>query len=99
MTDGEWLLDQFDVALAIWERNEPASAAYSHVRRAVKGWIDSRVDGPYKGARRERESDNLWFAEIPGTRHDGQTVVCSFWIREKIHTVVCNQINTLNWPV
>ena len=59
----------------------------------------SRHDDPYVGVSREPGLENLWFGEVPRTRHppDG-AVACSYWIYAKRHTVTCNSIATLTLP-
>lgn len=92
-------LEGFIEWMEIWEKNEPISAISDQRRIAVLEWIMSRFNDPYAGARRESVGDNYWFAKIPWTFHDGQVVVCAFWIYEDSRRVVCDQLGTLSWPV
>jgi hypothetical protein len=94
-----WKLEGFTEWLEIWEKNEPASAVHDGLRRTVIAWIMNRHSDPYQGARRQEGFENYWFGEIPGTYHDGQVVVCSYWIEERTRTVRCDQLGTLSWPV
>jgi len=95
----EWQLIGFDEWLEIWELNEPASGALDALRFVVISWILSRGDDPYKDAQPDPAAPGLWFAEIPGSYHDGQVVVCTYWIEETTHTVRCIMLGTLSWPV
>ncbi|TDD17857.1 hypothetical protein E1294_26530 [Nonomuraea diastatica] len=92
-----WKLEGFIERLNLWEETEPSSAALGDVCLAVTRWIMNRYEDPYEGAR--RESNNLWFAAIPGTCHGWQVVCCSYWIEESTRTVRCNLISTLSRPV
>ncbi|MGA4989847.1 hypothetical protein [Nonomuraea bangladeshensis] len=95
----QYKLEGFLEWMEIWEKNEPISAVSDQRRIAVLDWIMSRYSDPYAGARREPVAENYWFAKIPWTLHDGQVVVCNFWIYEAERRVVCDQIGTLGWPV
>ncbi|NUW31468.1 hypothetical protein HTZ77_08525 [Nonomuraea sp. SMC257] len=95
----DWELAEFVERLDLWEKTEPASAALADVCLAVTRWIMNRCEDPYRGAERQDDFDNLWFAAIPGTLHDGQVVCCSYWIEETTRTVRCDLISTLTWPV
>jgi hypothetical protein len=94
-----WKLEGFTEWMELWEKNEPISAVSTQRRIAVIDWILSRHSDPYAGARREPPAENYWFAKIPGTLHDDQIVVCSFWIHEEGRRVVCDLLSTLSLPV
>ena len=93
----EWTLERFTGHLDDWiAREHPPDA----VVIVVTAWLLSRFDDPYPGMQRERGFPNLWFGQIPESRHgDGQVVVCSYWIEESTRTVRCDSIATLNMPV
>lgn len=91
-----WDLDRFPERFTMWrdlERPEPAVAA------VVEEWIPTRKLDPRRGARLEREEDNFYFAQIPGTACGGAIVVCSYWIVEADHLVRCDLFGTLSLPV
>jgi hypothetical protein len=91
-------LEGFIEWMEIWEKNEPISAISGQRRIAVLDWIMSRYSDPYAGARREPVAENYWSAKIPWTLHDGQMVVCCFWVYEETRRVVCDQLTTLGLP-
>lgn len=85
--------------MEIWEKNEPISAISGDRRYAVLDWMISRGTDPYAGARREDVAENYWLAKIPQTFHDGQMVVCTFYVYEETRTVRCDMLVTLSLPV
>lgn len=78
-----------------WVEREQPSTDLSFL---VLEWFMSRVDDPYRGARRAAGFDNLWYVAIPRTGHQGQVVVCSFWIEERDQVVRCDNITSLSPP-
>lgn len=94
-----YTLQGFKEWLEIWEKNEPISAVSTDRRIAVLDWIISRGGDPYAGARRETGAPNQWLAKIPRTLHDGQMVVCVFYIYEATKTVRCDMLVTLGLPI
>jgi len=91
-----WALERFGDCLDRWiERDNPPQ----DVRLVVTNWVLSRFDDPYQGVRRETDFDNLWYGTVPSSRHgDEQAVLCSYWISEREHVVVCESIATLSLP-
>lgn len=98
MADGSvpWQLDRFLLRLDEWAALESPP---DHIRRAATAWIMSRMDDPYAGVRREPGFPNLWWGPVPATEHHGKVVVCSYWIEEASHQIVCDSFATLSWPV
>ena len=94
-----YTLQGFIEWVEIWEKNEPMSAVSTELRYAVLDWIISRGTDPYAGASRETVAPNYWFAKVPQTFHDGQMVVCAFYVYEETRTVRCDLISTLSLPV
>lgn len=94
----EYKLLGFKEWLEIWEKNEPLSAISGDRRVAVLNWMLSRGTDPYAGARRESVAPNCWSAKIPGTVHNGQVVVCTYFIYEATGTVRCDMLVTLGLP-
>lgn len=67
------------------------------LRVRVTTWIMSRIDDPYQGVRREAGFDNLWFGVIPDSANlAGEVVVCSYFVWEREHSVVCSSIASLS---
>jgi hypothetical protein len=70
----------------------------------VRRWSLTRQDDPYRGARRAPaldESDlfeNYWYMEVPGTRHGGYAVNCTFFVHEQKRVVECDGFTTLPLP-
>jgi hypothetical protein len=93
-----WQLEgtTFADRLLLWRRLESPPA---EVLAVVEEWIPTRKLDPFRGARLEREEDDFWFAQIPGTLRDGSVVVCSYWIRRRAGLVCCDLFGTLSWPV
>jgi hypothetical protein len=91
-----WQLENFLDHLDIWiESEQPAD----DLRLTVTAWILTRYDDPYQGVQREPGFDNLWFGEIPRSRHGGGTAVaCSYGIYASRGVVLCNSIATLPLP-
>lgn len=69
------------------------------LRVLVLNWLLSRIDDPYDGLRRQPDFDNLWFGVVPGSLHSGEVIACSLWVFEQNHSVRCDRIATLSWPV
>ena len=92
-----WHLEGFGNRLDEWIDVEGPG---DWLRMLVGNWVLSRIDDPYGGLRREPHFDNLWFGVIPGSLDDDGTVVaCSLWISETTHSVRCDRIATLSWPI
>jgi hypothetical protein len=93
-----WQLEGFLEHLDIWIESEQPP---EDLRLTVTAWLLTRYDDPYQGVQREPDFDNLWFGEIPRTRHDEGTaaVACSYWIIERESVVRCNSIATLPLPL
>jgi hypothetical protein len=91
-----WQLENFLDHLDTWiDREQPSD----DLRLVVTAWILTRYDDPYQGVQREPVFDNLWFGEIPRTRHGvGVAVACSYWIYASRGVVRCNSIATLPLP-
>lgn len=94
---GSWRLAGFLDRIDEWAARENPPA---DLRLRVTAWVLSRFDDPYQGVQREAGFPNLWYGEIPGTAHGhAQIVVCSYWIVEREHTVRCDSIATLSYPL
>lgn len=91
-----WRLVGFEERLDEWAELE-ASADW--LRVLVLNWLLSRIEDPYDGLRRQPDFDNLWFGVVPGSLDDSTVVVCSLWVFEDEHTIRCDRIATLGWPV
>lgn len=92
-----WRLEgsSFADRLLPWRRTESPSV---ETLALVEEWIPTRKFNPFRGARLEREEDDLWFAQIPGTLRDGRVVVCSYWIKRADKLVRCDLFGSLSWP-
>jgi hypothetical protein len=91
-----WQLESFLERLDEWIESEQPP---DDLRRTVTAWILTRYDDPYQGVQREPGFDNLWFGEIPRTRHgQGKAVACSYWIYAREGIVRCNSYATLALP-
>jgi hypothetical protein len=92
-----WRLHDFEECVdARIELDDPTI----ELRTEVLAWLQSRMDDPYRGARRERGEDNFWYAVIPKTSHgDNKVVACSYWIRESDRVVQCGMISALSQPI
>jgi hypothetical protein len=91
-----WRLEGFLERFDAWAELELPN---DDLRFLVMEWILSRSDDPYKGVRREKGFDNLWFGPIPRTAHGkGMVVTCSYWIFESTRTVSCDTFGTLSPP-
>ncbi|MFY1689410.1 hypothetical protein [Plantactinospora sp. WMMB782] len=102
MPDGRglWQLVDFEARFDAWaDRDNPST----ELRIVVAEWILTRMEDPYEGARREPGFPDLWSVRIRGTavgRPGAFTMVlCSFWIKETEHGVVCDNFATLGYPV
>jgi hypothetical protein len=93
---GPWRLENFLDHLDTWiEREQPSD----DLRLTITAWLLTRFDDPYQGVQREPGFENLWFGEIPRTRHgEGMAVACSYWIYASKGVVRCNSIATLPLP-
>lgn len=96
MTRGDWELAGFLERLDVWAEQEQAS---QDLRLLVTGWILTRYDDPYAGARREAGFDGLHYCTVPGTAHQGRAVVCSYWVNDGSRTVICSSFATLSLPL
>jgi hypothetical protein len=94
---GRWQLESFLDHLDVWiEREQPSD----DLRLIVPAWVLTQYEGPYQGVQREPGFENLWFGEIPRTRHDAASAVaCSYWIYASTGVVRCNSIATLPLPL
>jgi hypothetical protein len=93
---GGWRLVGFMERFDAWAEREQIT---DDVRVLVLVWVQSRIDDPYQGVRREPGHPNLWFAQIRSTVYKDSVVTCSYWIEETTHTVRCYDFCTLSWPV
>lgn len=91
-----WALEGFLDRLNEWiEREHPSG----DLRLLVTEWVMTRYDDPYLGARREAGFPNYWLAPIPGSRHHGRVMVCTFFVYERTHSVRCDGFATLSLPL
>lgn len=93
-----WRLSRFQERLDEWIDLEDPD---DRLRIVVVNWVLSRMEDPYDGLLRQQGFDNLWFGIIPGTGDLSarSAVVCSLWIEETAHSVRCDRIATLSWPI
>lgn len=91
-----WRLIGFEERLDEWAELEGSA---DWLLMLVLNWLLSRIDDPYDGLRRQPDFDNLWFGVVPGSFNDDMVVVCSLWVFEGTHTLRCDRIATLSWPV
>ncbi len=92
-----WTLERFINEFDLWaERDERGRA----LELPVLLWVQSRMDDPYLGVRRDGQIDNLWFGPIPGTAgDDGYVAVGSYFVFEAQKLVRCNSYVTLSFPI
>ncbi|GAA2712918.1 hypothetical protein [Actinoplanes palleronii] len=99
MPDGghPWLLSNFDRWISWWVQEcEPPL----RINITVRGWVVSRAENPFEGARFVPGFDDLLFAAIPGTLDEaGQVVTCTYRVIRADWTVYCSMIGTASWPV
>jgi hypothetical protein len=94
-----WKLEEFDERLDIWLAGD-GHAADPETRILVLAWIQSRMDDPYAGVRRDGRIDNLWYGKVPDTqRDDGQVVVGMYFIFEAKKIVKCDSFSFLSPPI
>lgn len=92
-----WLLEEFLPRLYVWAEGEQADDDLINV---VREWIFTRMDDPYRGAKRSDVADNLWFVKnVPGSYRDGRVVTCAFWIKEREKIVTCDGFASLSVPI
>lgn len=103
MTRGEprWRQDRF---LDELESCIDREGLTGDIRLIVLPWIMSRLDDPYRGARREPGMEhpahgNLWYSAVPeSTFGAGRVLACSYWISESNRLVRCNSFAVLSLP-
>jgi hypothetical protein len=95
---GPWRLEGFVEELDAWlDRDNPDPELDLHL--VVLPWIQSRMDDPYRGVRREAGFETLWWGHVPGSLHDDDRVVtCAYEIRERARVVVCRGFGSQSWP-
>lgn len=92
-----WQLEGFAERLDEWIDLERPD---DWLRVLVGNWVLGRIQDPYDGLRREPDFDNLWFGVVPGSLDvDGTVVAGSLWVLEAAHSVRCDRIASLGWPV
>jgi len=92
---GRWRLEGFLEHLDIWIESEQP---FDDLRLTVTAWILTSYEDPYQGVQRQPDFENLWFGEIPRTRHAGTAVACSYWLYERTGALRCNSVATLALP-
>ena len=91
-----WTLENFEECLDRWiDLEKPID----ELKLIVTAWVLTRFDDPYVGVRREAGFDNLWYATVPRTAHEGSIVVCSYWIFDRERRVRSDSIATLSLPL
>ena len=97
MPERPWLLVGFDAWITRWVHEYAPSLP---VILAVRGWVLSRAENPFKGARFVEDFDNYLFSAVPGSMGpDGRVVTCAYWVFREDWTVRCDMISTASWPV
>lgn len=102
MPDGRglWRLKDFEERFDAWVALDDPSP---DLRFVVAEWMLTRMEDPYESARREPEFPNLWSVRVRGSAvgrpGDIKVVLCSFWINEAEHSVVCDNFSVLSYPV
>jgi hypothetical protein len=91
-----WLLEEFLPRLYVWAEDEFADDDLINV---VREWVFTRIDDPYRNAKRSEVAENLWFAQIPRSYRGGRVVTCSFWIYENTRIVSCDGFTSLSVPI
>jgi hypothetical protein len=94
--DSDWTLTRWADAIARWRAIEEPDDL---VRQRVSQWLRTRLEDPYRLARREPKIPNLWYAVVPESERNGAVVVCTYWIEERTKTVRGDTIATLSKPV
>jgi hypothetical protein len=92
-----WELDGFIERLDAWAERENID---TDLRLVVTAWFFTRMDDPFKGARREPGIPNLWYAVVPDSQDGkGSMVVCSYWIEAAQNLVRCDNFGLLSTPI
>lgn len=99
MPDGEipWNLERFVERLDLWLDLEHPEES---LRLVVTEQIFTRMETPYRGVKRVRDGDNLWFGVIPGSAHgSGMVVTWAYRIFESRRAVRCDMIQSMSAPI
>ena len=92
-----WRLDGFDDRYQEWLDHEQPDHSLGTV---VLNWLFTRMEDPYEGVTREAGFPNLWWGAVPFSGHaDDQVVVVVYWINESTHSLRCDRIASLTWPL
>ena len=92
-----WTLERFLEQLDLWVERE---ALHEDVKLLVLPWIQSRLDDPYRGVRREPDVANLWYGPVPGVRDaESRIAVGSYFVFESRSVVRCNSFALLSPPI
>lgn len=92
-----WLLAGFDEWITRWVRDYAPTLS---TIVAVRGWVLSRAEDPFDGAKFVKGSDDYLFCAIPGSMGEhGRVVTCAYWIHRDDRTVRCDTISAASWPV
>ena len=87
----------FNKWLKIWVREYAPSLP---LIVTVRGWVLSRAEDPFEGAKFVPGFNDYLFAAIPGSMgEDGRVVTCAYRIHRADWTVECDMISTSSWPV
>lgn len=96
---GGWRLELFLERFDMWAQREGTNVDQD-LRLVVVSWMQSRMDDPYQGVRRQEGFENFWFGLIPNSGDgQGNFVGCSYWIFEADRLVRCDNYGLLSWPV
>ena len=92
-----WLLAGFAEWITLWVRDY-APALPTIV--AVRGWVLSRAEDPFDGAKFVEGSADYLFSIVPGSMGEhGRVVTCAYWIHRGDRTVRCDTISAASWPI
>lgn len=97
---GPWRLELFMERFQSWRQCEKPP---DEVAAIVAEWVPTRADNPRGNTRRLRDEGEFLQAFIPGAFmkgvfHDDQQVVCSYWVVEAEHKLLCDGFGTLGCP-
>ena len=92
-----WRLDGFDERYQEWLDQEHPDHSLGTL---VLNWLFTRMEDPYEGVTRESGFPNLWWGGVPFSGHgDDQVVVVVYWVNESTHSLRCDRIASLTWPL
>ncbi|MGH3938179.1 MAG: hypothetical protein ACRDTG_06025 [Pseudonocardiaceae bacterium] len=92
-----WRIEQVDICLDRWHHIDNPDP---DLQVLVADWLMTRMADPYEGATPDADQPDLWFAAVPDSGDGyGNVVTCSYRVNKVNHTVTCDIIVKLAWPV